>query len=82
MFRAKLLVCGVLVAGAVATSAPVALAAAPESPGCAGRTVALINHNSGPFGASGNPNASAGPGYFLGTSTAAAVHAAQAGGCS
>lgn len=30
-----------------------------------GTTVALFNHNSGIFGASGNPNSSAGPGYFL-----------------
>lgn len=38
-----------------------------------GTTVALFNHNSGIFGASGNPNASAGPGYFLGTNTSDAV---------
>jgi hypothetical protein len=82
MFRARLLFCGVLVAGAVAGSAPVALADTPTptpgSPGCVGQIVATFNHNSGAAGASGNPNASAGPGYFLGPDTAAAVHGAQA----
>jgi hypothetical protein len=43
-------------------------------PGCQGRIVAEFNHNSGEAGASGNPNASAGPGYFLGPNTASAVH--------
>jgi hypothetical protein len=33
--------------------------------GGGGQTVALFNHNSGVFGASGNPNASAGPGFFF-----------------
>jgi hypothetical protein len=82
MFRARLLVCGVLVAGAVAGSAPVALAGTPTpipgSPGCVGHIVATNNHNSGLFGASGNPNSSAGPGYFFGPGTAAAVHGAKA----
>ncbi len=35
------------------------------SGGGGGQNVAQTNHNSGPFGASGNPNASAGPGFFL-----------------
>jgi len=30
-----------------------------------GQNVALFNHNSGIFGASGNPDASAGPGFFF-----------------
>jgi hypothetical protein len=47
----------------------------PSDPGCQGRIVATFNHDSGPFGASGNPNASAGPGYFLGPDTSEAVHA-------
>ena len=38
-----------------------------------GTTVAEFNHNSGPFGASGNPNASAGPGFFLKQDTHFAV---------
>ena len=38
-----------------------------------GPLVAEFNHNSGVFGASGNPNSSAGPGYFLGKDTAEAV---------
>jgi bacteriocin-like protein len=35
------------------------------SGGDGGQNVALFNHNSGVFGASGNPNSSAGPGFFL-----------------
>jgi hypothetical protein len=35
------------------------------SGGGGGQNIALFNHNSGVFGASGNPNSSAGPGYFL-----------------
>jgi hypothetical protein len=38
-----------------------------------GPLVAQTNHNSGDRGASDNPNASAGPGYFLGQDTAEAV---------
>jgi hypothetical protein len=40
-----------------------------------GPLVAEFNHNSGPLGASGNENASAGPGYFLKQGTSDAVHA-------
>jgi hypothetical protein len=35
------------------------------SGGGGGQTVALFNNNSGIFGASGNPNSSAGPGFFF-----------------
>jgi hypothetical protein len=49
----------------------------PLDPGCEGRIIATFNHASGPFGASGNPNASAGPGYFFGPGTSEAVHAAK-----
>jgi len=41
------------------------LHAAPGSNGCVGNVVADTNHGSGIEGASGNPHASAGPGYFL-----------------
>ena len=65
MIRMKFLISTLLVAGAVAGTAPVALAAAPDpapgAPGCVGRIVAVTNHASGLAGASGNPNASAGP---------------------
>jgi hypothetical protein len=35
----------------------------------------------GAFGASGNPNASAGPGYFFGPGTRDAVHGVQEFNC-
>jgi hypothetical protein len=44
-------------------------------PGCKGRIVATFNHNSG-F-AKRNPNASAGPGYFLKQDTSEALHEVQ-----
>ena len=65
--------------------APAALAdtptPAPGQPSCGGLIVATFNHNSGPFGPSGNPNASAGPGSFLGPGTPAAIAAARAAFC-
>ena len=39
--------------------------------------VADANHSAGEDGASGNPLASAGPGYFFGADTAEAVHFVQ-----
>jgi hypothetical protein len=52
--------------------------------GGGGQNVAEENHISGPNGASGNPKASAGPGYFLSVgagsppgAVGAAVHAVQ-----
>jgi hypothetical protein len=62
---------------ALVFSASPAFADEPPDPGCQGQIVAAINHASGPFGASGNPNASAGPGYFLGPDTSEAVHAVK-----
>jgi hypothetical protein len=63
--------------GSVVLALPAAHAATPVpvagEPGCRGHTVATLNHQSGSFGASGNPNASAGPGYFLGPDTSEAV---------
>ena len=67
----------VLVAVAIMASVPLVSTAAsagpPADPGCPGRIVALFNHNSGLGGASGNPESSAGPGYFFHQGTAAAV---------
>ena len=82
MRRARILTGGLLAVGAFAFSSSPALGAAPPafgSPGCNGLIVATFNHNS--FGASGNPNASAGPGYFLRQGTAAAVHGVRQGNC-
>jgi hypothetical protein len=85
MHRARFLVSGLLVAGALVGSAPAALGATPTptpgTPGCAGLIVATINHASGAAGASGNPRASAGPGYFLGPNTPAAIAAVRAAFC-
>lgn len=62
-----------LVVAALVLPVSPAFADTPQDPGCQGQIVATFNHDSGPFGASGNPNASAGPGYFLGPDTSAAV---------
>ena len=45
----------------------------PESPGCNGHVVSIRNHSSGFFGASENPNSSAGPGFFLRRNTGDAL---------
>ena len=60
-----LLSAALLAIGVGASSASAAAPNPSESPGCGGLIVAQTNQNSGPFGASGNPNASAGPGYFI-----------------
>ena len=49
----------------------------PESPGCNGQVISVLNHNSGEFGASKNPKSSAGPGFFLHQGTSEAVQAAK-----
>jgi hypothetical protein len=66
-------VCAALVGSLVAASG---VAAAPERPvpvagtaNCQGHLIAISNHASGSRGASENSAASAGPGYFLGSST-------------
>jgi hypothetical protein len=41
----------------------------PDTANCAGLVMAISNHSSGAYGASGNPKSSAGAGYFLGSST-------------
>jgi hypothetical protein len=62
---------GVLMAVAMGGGASTALASSPQS--CVGQIVAATNHNSGAIGASGNPQASAGPGYFFGPGTQDAI---------
>jgi hypothetical protein len=80
MRRSKLVLCGVvaaLVGGGSASSALASPAATPPptagSASCNGLIVAFENQDSGPFGASGNPNSSAGPGYFLGPASPEAI---------
>jgi hypothetical protein len=83
MSRIKIFAPAVLAAAALGTIlSPAALGeAAPGSHGCTGNIVASFNHNSGAGGASGNPRASAGPGYFIAgggpRAVADAVHGAQ-----
>jgi len=82
MIRIKHCVPIVLAAGALGVTAPAALGDAnPNSNGCTGNSVANSNHSQSLNGASGNPNSSAGPGYFLGGdspgSVSDAVHNTQ-----
>lgn len=56
----------VAASGASAANSPVPV---PGTASCQGHLFAISNHYSGAYGASGNPNASAGPGYFLHSST-------------
>ncbi|HVB04987.1 MAG TPA: hypothetical protein VNF07_01900 [Acidimicrobiales bacterium] len=67
--RTRLLICELtatlLLPAAVVVLPTTANAAPSANASCSGTIVAATNHDSGPFGASGNPNASAGPGYFL-----------------
>ena len=80
--RARSTLTAVLAAGAIAASAPSAVAQespanSPEpvagDPSCDGLIVASFNHNSGAEGPSGNPTASAGPGSFFGPGTHDAI---------
>ena len=77
MRRIQMVTAGLFAAGAVLLAAPAAWADTPTPvPGesrCQGAIVATINHISGVFGPSGNPNASAGPGVFLHQNTHAAI---------
>jgi hypothetical protein len=76
MRRFRLVLCGLATAGVFGGLAGGALASpaqsptpTPGTPSCNGLIIALFNHASGPGGPSGNPNASAGPGFFLGQDT-------------
>lgn len=62
-----------LFVGSLAGVAPSTAAASPAPAACDGQAIVLINHVSGPSGASGNVQASAGPGYFLGSATAGGI---------
>jgi hypothetical protein len=80
MRRIRLLLCGSVAAGVVAASHTAALASPantpapiPGTPSCNGLIIAEFNQDSGPSGPSGNPNASAGPGVFLGSGTHEAI---------
>ena len=81
MRTAKMVIGGIVAAAAFALpSTSLAAAPLPEQ-ACAGQVVALFNHFSGPSGASGNPDASAGPGYFLGQDTSESLHEVREGVC-
>ena len=73
MLRSRRVLVVLAIVGAAPVVASVASAEAPPDPGCPGEEVASRNDISGIFGASENPEASAGPGYFLGQATAEAV---------
>jgi hypothetical protein len=76
----KYLATGLVALAAPAVGPSTAFADAP-SQACPGQIVATINHGSGAFGASGNPQASAGPGFFLGSDTAGAIATVRDGFC-
>jgi hypothetical protein len=80
MRRTRLLLCAVGAVAVVGGSSVVALGSpaqsptpTPGTPSCNGLIIAAFNQDSGPFGPSGNPNASAGPGVFLGQGTHQAI---------
>jgi hypothetical protein len=80
MQRRRPVLVGVVAALAVGASPVGALGSPAKSPSpvagepsCNGLIIAVINHDSGPFGPSGNEHASAGPGAFLGPATHAAI---------
>jgi len=73
MFRKTTLVAALGAAAAFAGTAAASPDPQPNTPNCKGHVMAISNHSSGAYGASGNPKASAGPGYFLGSSTHAEV---------
>lgn len=88
MNRGRSFVCGFCAASSVAVFTSAALASPSQSPppvpgnaNCRGLIVAAINHDSGPFGPSGNANASAGPGSFLGSQTHSAIEGVRSGLC-
>ena len=80
MRRIRLVLCAVvavavlggLSAGALASPAQTPTPTA-GTPSCNGLIIAAFNQASGPGGPSGNPNASAGPGVFLGQGTHQAI---------
>jgi hypothetical protein len=84
----RLIVVSAIAAAVISGTAGAALASPAASPypdpdaaSCNGLVVAISNHSSGLPGASGNPDASAGPGYFLGESTPDAISEVRAYFC-
>jgi hypothetical protein len=83
MSRVRMFVCtlAALGVGAWASTASASPAQTPPptsgSPSCNGLVVTFENQDSGLFGASGNPNSSAGPGYFLRSDSPAAIAAVR-----
>jgi hypothetical protein len=80
MHGIRTLSCALVAAAGVGAWAAGALASPAKtpppiagSPSCNGLVVTFENQDSGLFGASGNPNSSAGPGYFLGSESPAAI---------
>ena len=76
MFKKTRLAAAFVTAGALCGTAGTAVGSPypqPGTPTCAGHVMAISNHSSGAYGASGNPKSSAGAGYFLGSSTHAEV---------
>jgi hypothetical protein len=76
----RLVLCGLAAAGIIGGSSAGAFASPAQSPtptagtpSCNGLIIAAFNQASGPGGPSGNPNASAGPGVFLGQDTHQAI---------
>ena len=69
----KLIVATCMTAASLAAASGAAAAGSadpvPGAANCHGHLVAVANHSSGADGASGNAGASAGPGYFMHSST-------------
>ena len=77
LLSAKFAAVGVLAATFASPAYAESPSQSPEpvagQPSCNGLVIADFNHNSGDRGASGNPTASAGPGFFLGSGTHDAI---------
>jgi hypothetical protein len=73
MFKRTTLVAALAACTAFAGTAAASPYPEPGTSNCHGHVMAISNHSSGAYGASGNPKSSAGAGYFLGSSTHAEV---------
>ena len=81
MHAIKMVTGSIIAAAAFAIPSTSAVAAPLPNEACSGQVVALSNHFSGAFGASENPTASAGPGYFLQQDTSETIQAVREGVC-
>ena len=81
MHTVKMVTGAIMAAAAFAIPSSSAVAAPMPDEACGGQIVALFNHFSGAAGASGNPAASAGPGYFLQQDTPDAIRDVREGIC-